>query len=67
MRRALRELPGRALHAHLDGRNYVEVRTVRLQNSGCRNRELYASSVTAEKRYVKSAKGKAFLQIGNIV
>ena len=33
----------------------------RKQNSGCRNRALYLSSATAQKRFVKSAKGKAFI------
>ena len=69
IRRRLLALPGRALRAHLEGRNFVEepkTKRVRKQNSGNENRQLYGSSRLAEKKYMQSPNGKVNLPSENI-
>ena len=61
-RAALRQVSGRALAAHLRGANFVDddpPRARKAQASGHENRKKYNSSVRAERRYVRSAAGKA--------
>ena len=60
-RAALRNVSGRALAAHLCGGNFVSDAPPKdrvPQKSGAENRKSYDSSVRAEGRYVRSAKGK---------
>ena len=62
-RAALRQVSGRALAAHLRGASFVDDDPPRVrkkaQASGHENRKKYNSSVRAERRYVRSAAGKA--------